>query len=420
MDGKQLDDEKTLVNYNIKNKSNILLVKRKDKLTIFVVILSGVTIKFDIESLDTIKNIKETIKESKGISIEQQILFLDEKELEDDKNLFDYNIQNYFIYLDLRIKGVIKILFTMLTGKNFYLLVQSSDTLKETKIKIENKEKIPLEQQRLLFAGKELEDNKTFNDYNIKNEDTIHLALRLKGVIKILIKTINQKILNLDANYSDTIKDIKIKIEEKEGILPNHRYHLIFSGKKLEDNKTLEYYNIKNEAILYLVQVSLFPITVQMGKETKIIIDVEGSDTIRNIKEIIKEKEGIPIEQQRLVFNHIILEDIKPIWIYKIQKDSIIYLSRIIQVLVEIITGETLTLNVEQSNTIEYIKNKIKDKYNEDQNQYKLNISGKLLEDNKTLEYYNIKNKPTLHLIQVMIFKIIVLNILIIKIFLLK
>ena len=84
MDGKQLDDEKTLVNYNIKNKSNILLVKRKDKLTIFVVILSGVTIKFDIESLDTIKNIKETIKESKGISIEQQILFLDEKELEDN------------------------------------------------------------------------------------------------------------------------------------------------------------------------------------------------------------------------------------------------------------------------------------------------------------------------------------------------
>lgn len=44
LDGKQLDDEKTLVNYNIKNKSNILLVKRKDKLTIFVEILSRVTI----------------------------------------------------------------------------------------------------------------------------------------------------------------------------------------------------------------------------------------------------------------------------------------------------------------------------------------------------------------------------------------
>ena len=109
------------------------------------------------------------------------------------------------------------------------------------------------------------------------------------------------------------------------------------------------------------------------------------------------------------MFNQIILEDIKPTWIYKIQKDSIIYLSRIIQVLVEIITGETITLNVEQSNNIEYIKNKIKDEYNEDQNQYKLSISGKLLEDNKTLEYYNIKNKPTLHLVQVMIFKIIVL-----------
>ena len=108
---------------------------------------------------------------------------MDEKELEDNKNLFDYNIQNCFIHLDLRIKGVIKILFKMLTGKYFYLLVQPSDTLKETKIKIENKEKIPQDQQRLLFAGKELDDNKIFNDYNIKNEDTIHLALRLKGVM---------------------------------------------------------------------------------------------------------------------------------------------------------------------------------------------------------------------------------------------
>ena len=410
LDGKQLDDEKILIDYNIKNKSNILLVEKKDKLIIFVEILSGIIIQFNIECLDTIKNIKEKIKDREGIPIEQQILFLDGKELEDNKILFNYNIQSSIIHLDLSIKGVIKILFKMLTGKNFYLLVKSSDTLKETKIKIENKEKIPIEQQRLLFAGKELEDNKTFNDYNIKNEDTIHLALRLKGVMKILIKTINQKILNLDANYSDTIKDIKIKIEEKEGILPNHKYKLIFSGKKLEDSKTLEYYNIKNGTILYLVQVSLFPIIVQIRKETKITIDVERSDTIKNIKEIIKEKEEIPIEQQRLFFNGKILEDDNCIWLYKIQKDSTIYLSRIIQVFVKIITGKTITLNVEQSNTIEYIKNKIKDYDDEDLNQYKLSISGMLLEDNKTLEYYNIKNQPTLHLVQVKIFKIIVLN----------
>ena len=410
LDGKQLDDEKILIDYNIKNKSNILLVQKEDKLLIFVEILSGIIIQFNIECLDTIKNIKEKIKDREGIPIEQQILFLDGKELEDNKTLFDYSVQKFIIPLDLSIKGVIKILFKMLTGKNFYLLVKSSDTLKETKIKIENKEKIPIEQQRLLFAGKELEDNKTFNDYNIKNEDTIHLALRLKGVMKILIKNINEKILNLDANYSNTIKDIKIKIKEKEGILPNHRYHLIFSGKKLEDNKTLEYYNIKDGTILYLVQVSLFPIMVQIRKETKIIIDVERSDTIKNIKEIIKEKEEIPIEQQRLLFNGKILEGDNCIWLYKIQNDSTIYLSRIIQLFVEIITGRTITLNVEQSNTIEYIKNKIKDYDDKDLNQYKLSISGMLLEDNKTLEYYNIKNQPTLHLIQVWIIKIIVLN----------
>ena len=223
----------------------------------------------EVTSKYTIADLMEILSTKLQIDQNRQEIMLIHKgmaQIDHHHRLYDRNIKpNDSIFVTIKRIGPYavssylepKVYVHTLTGKVIAVDFHINDYVYDLKAKFNELEGIPIAQQRIIFKGKQLEDGMKLINYGAEKDSSFHLVLRLKQnkVInepKIFVKRSTGKTYEIVVKPTDTIYGIKSWIQQNEGI-PIARQRLIHAGKTLEDDRTLNNYNIKYGAELHLI-----------------------------------------------------------------------------------------------------------------------------------------------------------------------
>ena len=180
---------------------------------------------------------------------------------------------------------------THATKVKFYK-VRLNDSIKDIKIKIQDKEGFPVKFQNLFFNSQLLENDKTLSDYKIPKNSNLDLTLKVDEKILIFIQAISGQKITFSLNKNIKIEELKGKIQKKE--LINEKFILKYHNILLEDEKTLEDYKIENNSIIYLYLDEPFEFV-------KIYINFSNRKICLNIINDLSKIKDIKIKLSRII-----------------------------------------------------------------------------------------------------------------------
>ena len=286
-------------------------------------------------------------------------------------------------------------------GGTITLKIRSEYSIENAKQKILDQIGILPDKLSFIFDGKQLEDSLTY--CNFRKEEPLNFVLHLGSCMHIFVKT-SKGITTLEVHPSDSIAKVKQKLKD---LIPLHQQRLVYNDKRLHDSHTLGDYNIQNGSTLQLNRslAAYIQIFVLLHNCKRYPVTVLQDDTVENLKQIISEKIGIPLDEQRLIFGGKFLEEGCILSDYNIQEYSTVFwVLRLhdlvpIDIYVKMSTGNTITMCVEPDESIAHVKQRIQAMEKVPSDQQLLTYSGVELEDGRCLRERGIGNGSTIKLV---------------------
>lgn len=265
-----------------------------------------------------VKDVKKIIKNITGIKEENQRIKISFN-INDDNNYF-WNFQHILVY-DITN-------FNLSFRKDSYetnIFLNLNKKIEELKQSIFEQTKIPINRQKLFLNNIEL-----INEYILVNEDLFKNNLELKinkeSKDSIYIKYPNSKIKIIKTDFCNTGYELIKQINPYNFDKLNLKHGLLYKNKYISLSDLLVSFEIKNGDIIELIDRKTFPIHIKTLTGKTVDINVAPFDNIEYIKSLYQDKEGVPPDQQRLIYNGVMLKDNKTIFDYKIEKESTLHL----------------------------------------------------------------------------------------------
>ena len=374
-------------------------------------------IALEVDSSDTVEEVKSMIHERGGLSPEKQLLSFVGETLEDDRKLSSYKIGSNCLLEETSMWIAVRIQ----SSKSILLSVDRKETVGSIKAMIKEKGGVPSSQETILYGNNEkLENLKTLEESRIVNRSRLYLRIpagqsSTVGSVELYVqKELEDPTITLQVELSNSVEDLKYLIYEKENIVPDQQ-ELFYEGVPLVNRRTLSSYNILHQSIIIFRKLLTF-VTICTQTGERLELEVSPNEFIYTIKAKIQDLKGVSPDKQKLSFEGKELLDMLTLSVYAITQegaklDLTTYQRGNISVtIISTMICEGFKLSIHQETSVYTLKQLISRTIGVLFGSQFLLCDGRVLENNKTLEDYGISDGSVLELLEqpVKIYKIYV------------
>ncbi|CAI9118139.1 OLC1v1019663C1 [Oldenlandia corymbosa var. corymbosa] len=289
-------------------------------------------------------------------------------------------------------------------SKTVGLTVKTSDTVRNLKTALNDKEVISECLQDIFFGGDRLMDDQKLVDCGIQQNSSLLVFVQNFSPLLLYVKLLDgQNTINVEARSCDTIQDVKSSIGAKRTI-KSYDFNLICAGKLLEEDKTLASLNIEAGSTLHMIIApkEMLAISVKMPSGEILKMEVRRLYTVSDIRTVVESMVGYSVDDLSLAYDGVQLENSNILSSCNITEGSMLEFlemaPQILQVFLKDPDSKTLTFFVYREELISMVKDKVFRKIGIPTHVQRLMFDGKYLKDDRSLASYNIQKDSTLHL----------------------